>query len=71
MYRDRVTTGLREPPSPRRPLARLELMDARERLHAYRAGRLSRAERSAWAANYPDEVPIVNDEVEWIALTLE
>ncbi len=53
------------------PLERLGLMSPEERLRAYRAGVLTRAERSAWAGAYPEEVPLVNDEVEWIALTAE
>jgi hypothetical protein len=53
------------------PLARLESMSPAERLRAYRAGVLTRAERSAWAGAFPEEVPLVNDEVEWIGLTAE
>jgi hypothetical protein len=59
---------------PRPPLApreRLGLMSPEERLRAYRAGVLTRAERTAWAGTYPEEVPIVNDEFEWIALNAE
>jgi hypothetical protein len=56
---------------PAEPLSRLEGMSRGERLRAYRAGRLSRAERTAWAAVYPEEVPLVNGELEWIALTAE
>lgn len=53
------------------PLARLERMSPAERLRAYRTGALTRAERSAWAGAYPEEVPLVNDELEWIACDLE
>jgi hypothetical protein len=70
MYLDRRTATLEEPRSTTRPLERLEAMGPEARLRAYRAGRLSRIERTAWAAAYPDEVPIVNDELEWIALGL-
>lgn len=51
-------------------LARLEQMSAAERLRASRQGRFNHAERALWAAHYPEEVPIVNGELEWIALTL-
>jgi hypothetical protein len=60
-----------EPTRPAGPLARIEAMGAEECLRAYRAGRLTRAERAAWAAAYPDEVPMVNDEFEWIGLLAE
>jgi hypothetical protein len=48
----------------------LHRMDPQERLAAYRAGAFTRRERTIWAANYPEEVPLVNDELEWIALTM-
>ena len=48
----------------------LSRMSAEERLAAYRAGALTRSERTLWAANYPEEVPLVNDEFEWIALAM-
>ncbi|HEX4306451.1 MAG TPA: hypothetical protein VHZ54_10460 [Solirubrobacterales bacterium] len=48
----------------------LARMSAEERLRAYRAGAFTRAERTAWAARYPEEVPLVDDEFEWIALSL-
>jgi hypothetical protein len=50
-------------------LARLRRMSAEERLRAARH-EFDRWQRSAWAGHYPDEVPIVNGEVEWIALGL-
>lgn len=40
------------------------------RFAQYRAGNFNAADCSAWAARYPDEVPIVNGEVEWIGLML-
>ncbi len=51
-------------------LARLESMSPRQRLRAARGGEFSRSERALWAATYPDEVPLVNGELEWIALGL-
>jgi hypothetical protein len=51
-------------------LAALARMDRPERLAVYRSGGLSRVECALWAGNYPDEVPLVNDEYEWIALAL-
>jgi hypothetical protein len=55
-------------PSPR--AAALDRLGAAERLARYRAGEFSRAELVLWTARYPEEVPIVNGEVEWIALAL-
>lgn len=41
-----------------------------ERLELYRADRMTTCERWIWARRFPDEVPLVNDEFEWIALWL-
>jgi hypothetical protein len=40
------------------------------RLAEYRASLFSRHQVSLWATNYPDEVPLINGEIEWIALGL-
>jgi hypothetical protein len=40
------------------------------RLARYRAGLFSRHQLSVWATRYPDEVPLVNGELPWIALRL-
>jgi hypothetical protein len=48
----------------------LETMSPTERLAAYRSRGFTPHERSLWAANYPEEVPLVNGEYEWIALSL-
>jgi hypothetical protein len=45
-------------------------MSAEERLRAARYGGFTGWERALWAARFPDEVPLVNGEYEWIALTL-
>lgn len=50
-------------------LVRLDRMGPSQRLRAYRSGAFSRAERARWACRYPEEVPTVNGEIEWIALT--
>jgi hypothetical protein len=42
-----------------------------ERLAIYRSGGFTHRECALWAADYPDEVPLVNDEFEWIALNAE
>jgi len=42
-------------------------MSPAERLAAFRTSFTSH-ERAIWAARYPDEVPLVNGEYEWIAL---
>jgi hypothetical protein len=51
-------------------VARLGRLGASGRLAHYRAGKLDLADLSVWASRYPEEVPLVNGEVEWIALTL-
>jgi hypothetical protein len=48
----------------------LHRMTPEERLAAYRAGAFTRRERTIWAGNHPEEVPLVNGEFEWIALTM-
>lgn len=50
-----------------RPRERLAAMTPEGRQLAYEEGGFSRAERSAWAAMFPEEVPTVNDELPWIA----
>ena len=57
-------------PCPSDRVARLDRLGAAGRLTHYRAGKLSHADLSVWAARYPDEVPTVNCEVEWIGFTL-
>jgi hypothetical protein len=46
-------------------------MSPAERLRAYRTGVFTRAEQTAWAGAFPEEAPLVNDELEWIALSAE
>jgi hypothetical protein len=48
-------------------LALLRRMTPEERIRASRHGGFTRWERWVWAARYPEEVPLVNDEFEWIA----
>jgi hypothetical protein len=45
-------------------------MSPAARLLAARRGTFTRSERALWARTYPDEVPLINGEVEWIALRL-
>lgn len=49
-------------------LARLDRMTPRQRVQASRDGGFTRQERARWACRYPEEVPTVNGEIEWIAL---
>jgi hypothetical protein len=49
-------------------LVRLDRMSPRQRVEAYRSGGFSRHERTVWACRYPGEVPLVNDEFEWLVL---
>jgi hypothetical protein len=60
-------------PAVSRPLdhiSRLARLGKAGRLARYRAGELSKADIAAWIANYPEEVPTVNGEFEWIARRL-
>jgi hypothetical protein len=50
-------------------LSELKRMSPDERVRASRYT-FSRWERSVWVGRYPDEVPLVNGEFEWIALNL-
>jgi hypothetical protein len=50
-------------------IARLDRMSPEERLRAARH-EFDREQRSVWAGRYPEEVPTVDGEVEWIALRL-
>jgi hypothetical protein len=47
---------------------RLARMSSRQRIEASRNGAFSRHERAVWACRYPDEVPIINGEFEWLVL---
>lgn len=49
------------------PVARLAEMSPGHRLAAYEQGQLGRDELAAWAAHYPEEIPLLNDELPWIA----
>lgn len=48
----------------------LRRMTPAERISASRHGGFTRWERWVWAARYPEEVPLVNGEVEWIACNM-
>ena len=50
-------------------LERLGRMTPSERIRASRY-KFDSWERQVWAGHYPGEVPLVNGEVEWIALRL-
>jgi len=51
-------------------LTRIASMSSKQRLDAARSGSFDRSQRALWALAYPEEVPLVNGEVEWIALGL-
>jgi hypothetical protein len=51
-------------------VSELRRMSAAERVRASRYS-MNRWERWVYAARYPEEVPTVNGELEWIALSLE
>ena len=42
-------------------------MNAGERVEAMRAGKLSLEQCAAWAARYPEQVPMLNGEFEYLA----
>lgn len=48
-------------------LSVLSRMTPRERISASRHGGFTRWERWVWAARFPDEVPLLNGEYEWIS----
>ncbi len=48
----------------------LRRMTPAERISASRHGGFTRWERWVWAARYPEEVPLVNGEFEWIACNM-
>ncbi len=48
----------------------LAVMTYAERVRAYRSGALSRHELSVAAARFPDQMPLLNDEYEWISTSL-
>lgn len=49
----------------------LAKMTYSERVRAYRSGAISRHELTVAAARLPDEMPLLNDEFEWIAINAE
>lgn len=59
----------RSPCTPSKPeiVSRLDAMSPAERLTASRTT-FTPHERAVWAARFPEEVPLVNGEYEWIAL---
>jgi hypothetical protein len=46
-------------------------MTYEERVSAYRSGAISTHELYVAAARFPDRMPLLNDEFEWIAIDLE
>ena len=56
--------------SDREFLLNLAALTRERRLAEYRAGLFSRHQLSLWATQYPQEVPLVNGELPWIALGL-
>ena len=62
-----MPTASRSSPATSEIVTRLAAMSPAQRLAASRTA-FTPHERAVWAARYPDEVPLVNDEYEWIAL---
>jgi hypothetical protein len=79
----RAPTSAATAPAPPRPVRRdaaalaaevttvLAGMTYEERVSAYRSGALSTHELAVAAARFPDRMPLLNDEFEWIAIDLE
>ncbi len=65
--RKRPPTRPRKKRSPRTPQQIVRLGPA-ARLNLYRSGQLTREECVIWAARFPEEVPLLNGELPWIAL---
>jgi len=54
-----------------RPAERIAAMTPEGRRLAYESGELTRAELFAWAAQFPDEVPLIDGEFPWIVANAE
>jgi len=48
-------------------LRRLWQMSVEQRIAAMRRGELTHEQLAAWSARHPEQVPLLNDEWEWIA----
>jgi hypothetical protein len=48
-----------------------EALSVEERVEAMRSGRMSWRECATWASRYPEQVPLLNGEFEYIARTME
>jgi len=51
-------------------LSALSGLTRERRLANYHAGLYTRHQLSLWATNFPEEVPLINGELPWIALGL-
>ena len=49
------------------PLERLWKMTVSQRINAMRKGELSLEQCAAWAARYPEQMPLLNGEFEYLA----
>jgi hypothetical protein len=50
-------------------LRRLWQMTAEQRVAAMRRGELTREELAAWSGQHPEQMPMLNGEFEWIAIS--
>jgi hypothetical protein len=57
--------------TPRSTAHLLESLGRDLRLDHYLSGRFNREQLVAWAALYPEEIPLVSGELPWIAATME
>ena len=45
-------------------------MSVEQRIAAMRRGQLTYEQLAAWSARYPEQIPRINDEFEWIAIKM-
>ena len=76
MYRRRTLTGLEACPPRRKYTPRqqtqlddLWAMTPEERVTAMREGRLTLFQLCRWSSRYPEQVPLLGGEFEWIVVT--
>jgi len=67
--RKRPASRPRKKRPPRTP-EQIDRLGPAARLSLYRSRELTREECVIWAARFPDEVPLLNGELPWIALTM-
>jgi hypothetical protein len=67
LFIDRIFQGLQSRDARRRSLWQ---MTVAQRIAAMRRGELSLEQCAAWAARYPEQVPLLNGEFEYLAVLM-